>query len=122
MNEFDRTLIGQRLKLRRELSGLTQEQIGEKIGKTFATVAKYESGEIKNIDIMVISTIADITGTNIDYLLLKSDNPDLTDNFKQYKHLSNSLIGRVSKKMEGMSDSELAMLDKIIDALINEKK
>ncbi len=122
MNEFDRELIGKRLKSRRELAGLTQEQVGEKVGKTFATVAKYESGEIKNIDIMVISIIADITNTNIDYLLLKSDSPDPNNNFRNYKHLNNSLIGRVSKKMESMSDSELEMLDRIIDALINEKK
>ncbi len=122
MNESDRELIGKRLKSRRELAGLTQEQVGEKIGKTFATVAKYESGEIKNIDIMVISTIADITETDIDYLLLKNDDPNPKSNYIKYKHLNNSLIGRVSKKMEGMSDNELQMLDKIIDALMNEKK
>lgn len=76
MNEIDRTLIGKRIKERRELMELTQEQVGNKIGKTFATVAKYESGEIKNIDIMVLSTIADITNTNIEYLLLKTDYPN----------------------------------------------
>lgn len=76
MNEIDRTLIGKRIKERRELMELTQEQVGKKIGKTFATVAKYESGEIKNIDIMVLSTIADITNTNIEYLLLKTDYPN----------------------------------------------
>lgn len=122
MNEFDRELIGKRLKSRRELAGLTQEQVGERIGKTFATVAKYESGEIKNIDIMVISTIADITETDIDYLLLKNDDPSPKKNYIKYKHLNNSLIGRVSKKMEGMSDNELQILDKIIDAIMNEKK
>lgn len=81
MQELNRELIGARLKERRELSGLTQEQVGNKIGKKFTTVAKYESGEIKNIDIMIISTIADLTNTNIDYLLLKSDCP--TENYNK---------------------------------------
>lgn len=76
MNEINRELIGARLKERRELCGLTQEQVGDKIGKKFTTVAKYESGEIKNIDIMIISTIADLTNTDIDYLLLKSNSPN----------------------------------------------
>lgn len=77
MTEINRELIGKRIKERRELANLTLEQVGNKVGKTFATIAKYESGEIKNIDIMVLSTIADMTNTNIDYLLLKSDNPDI---------------------------------------------
>lgn len=76
MSEINRALIGARLKERRELSGLTQEQVGNKIGKKFTTVAKYESGEIKNIDIMVINIIANLTNTNIDYFLLKSDYPE----------------------------------------------
>lgn len=122
MTEINRELIGARLKERRELAGLTQEQVGDKIGKKFTTVAKYESGEIKNIDIMIISTIADITNTNIDYLLLKSDNPDINTDFKKYKHLDNTLIGRVSSKIEKMDDDELELLDKLVDKLMKEDK
>lgn len=75
MDENDRKLIGARLKERREANNLTLEQVAYKIGKTFPTVAKYESGEIKNIDIMVINTIANLTDTDIDYFLLKSNIP-----------------------------------------------
>lgn len=76
MENIDRKLIGDRIKERRKSVGLTQEELGDKIGKTFATVAKYENGLIKNIDAMIISKIADITNTDIDYLLLKSNIPN----------------------------------------------
>ena len=37
-------LVGQRLRLRRKLSGLSQTELGEKIGVTFQQLQKYESG------------------------------------------------------------------------------
>lgn len=92
MLEINRALIGARLKERRELSGLTQEQVGNKIGKKFTTVAKYESGEIKNIDIMVINTIANLTNTNIDYFLLKSDYPEKIINKTQILNKTSTKI------------------------------
>lgn len=89
MNEFDRCLIGKRLKERRELANFTLEQVGNRINKKFTTVAKYESGEIKNIDIMVIREIADMTNTNIEYLLLKSNIPDKIEVQKNIPFISN---------------------------------
>ncbi len=82
MDIKDRGLIGKRIKERRELAGLTQEQVGNKIGKKFTTVAKYESGEIKNIDILTIADIADITNTDLEYLLLKTNIPEKKEDIK----------------------------------------
>jgi transcriptional regulator with XRE-family HTH domain len=36
--------VGQRLRMRRTLLGLTQEQLGDKIGLTFQQIQKYERG------------------------------------------------------------------------------
>ncbi len=36
--------VGQRLRLRRKLAGLSQTELGEKIGVTFQQLQKYESG------------------------------------------------------------------------------
>ncbi len=36
--------VGQRLRMRRMLLGLTQEQVGDKIGLTFQQIQKYERG------------------------------------------------------------------------------
>lgn len=89
MSEINRKLIGNRIKERREISNLTLEQVGAGVGKTFATIAKYESGEIKNIDIMVIAKIAEMTNTNIEYLLLKTNLPEEREEIKNLPFISN---------------------------------
>lgn len=94
MELTERQLIGKRIKERREAKGLTLEQVAFAINKTFPTVAKYESGEIKNIDIMVISTIADITDTDVDYLLLRGDTPKKpSHNINKYTRIP--VLGRI---------------------------
>ena len=37
--------IAKRLKYLREMAGLTQKQVGEKVGKAYQTVASWESGQ-----------------------------------------------------------------------------
>ena len=39
--------VGRQLRLARELSGLTQTDIGRKLGMSFQVVQKYEQGEIR---------------------------------------------------------------------------
>lgn len=39
--------VGRRLRLARELAGLTQAEIGQKLGMSFQVVQKYEQGEIR---------------------------------------------------------------------------
>ena len=39
--------VGQRLKLRRDMLGLTQAQLAESCGVTFQQIQKYESGETR---------------------------------------------------------------------------
>lgn len=110
MELTDRQLIGRRIKERREAKGLTLEQVAFAIDKTFPTVAKYESGEIKNIDIMVISTIADMTDTDIDYLLLKINTPK-----KQYNNANNQKYTRIPVLGRIPAGIPIEMIEDIID-------
>lgn len=41
--------VGERIKKLRILKGLTQEELGEILGVTKASVQKYESGQIRNL-------------------------------------------------------------------------
>ena len=43
--------VGNRIKVARKDKGITLKELGEKIGLTEATIQKYESGNIKNIDV-----------------------------------------------------------------------
>lgn len=127
MSEIDRTLIGKRIKERREINGLTQEQVGNMIDKKFTTVAKYESGEIKKIDIMVIAKIAEITNTNIEYLLLKSNSPEKREELKNTPLVSdlNKDIAYNTFCYKAINDEMAPLLDTgdiaIVEKIINNK-
>lgn len=41
--------MGERIKYLRESKGMTQEELGEKIGVQKSAIRKYEKGEVENI-------------------------------------------------------------------------
>ena len=65
--------IGKRMKQRREEKGISALEIAEATGLTKATIHRYESGEIKNIKLPVIETIAKTLEVNPSWLIGKSD-------------------------------------------------
>lgn len=71
--------VGQRIRLYRKMKGLTIEAFAEKIGKSKATVSKYENGDI-SIDIETLFLIAEHLDTNIhrliDYPILSNEPQD----------------------------------------------
>lgn len=54
--------VGNNIKRARKEKGLTLKELGEKIGLTEATVQKYESGNIKTIDVELLANIAKVLG------------------------------------------------------------
>ena len=48
--------VGQRIQFFRKLKGFTQQQLADAIGKSKATVSKYEKGEI-SIDVETLNDI-----------------------------------------------------------------
>lgn len=106
-----------RLKELRELNNETQDELGKILNLTKSTISKYEKGDL-DISNETLLKIAQHFNVTTDYLLGRTDNP----NEKKYKHLDNTLIGRVSSKMEKMSDDELELLDKLIDRLMKDDK
>ncbi len=60
--------IGLKLKVRRSSMGMTQDQLGRKIGVTFQQIQKYEKGTNK-ISISNLYKIADILKTDVSYFL-----------------------------------------------------
>lgn len=68
-----------RLKQLRWLYGYTQEQLADKIGVERSSIGKYEgkSGILPSID--VICKIADCFTVSVDYLLGRTDTPEIAD-------------------------------------------
>ncbi|EZZ60272.1 helix-turn-helix domain-containing protein [Staphylococcus aureus] len=61
--------FSKRMKQSREKQGMTLAELGRKIGKTEATVQRYESGNIKNLKNDTIESIATALNVNPAYLM-----------------------------------------------------
>ena len=61
---------------------LTQEQVGQMINVPQRTYAYYETGE-RMIPPQVLSSLADLYGVSVDYLLNRTDNPIASNKIKK---------------------------------------
>lgn len=69
-------LIGRRIKECREEKGMTQEELGRKLGYNKSTIQRYETGLISSLKIPVLHAIASALDVNPDYLALKSNDKE----------------------------------------------
>jgi len=68
MTGVDEKSLGYRLQAARQAAGLTQQQLCQKAGLSYSTLAKIERGAIKAPSIFTISQIAGVLGTSLDEL------------------------------------------------------
>ena len=61
--------VGERIKQRRKQIGMSAEQLAEIIGKSAATVYRYENGSIESVDSQALQPIADALGVTPGYLM-----------------------------------------------------
>ena len=66
MDEKD---LGKRLQLARKRAGLTQQQLCQKAGLSYSTLAKIERGAIRSPSVFTVANIAGATGTPLEDLL-----------------------------------------------------
>src|SRR3954463_5732813 len=66
MNEKE---LGKRLQLARKRAGLTQQELCQKAGLSYSTLAKIERGAIRSPSVFTVAHIAAATGTKIEDLL-----------------------------------------------------
>lgn len=66
--------IGLRIKTSRKNAGITQEELGKKVGVTKATINKYETGVVLNMKRPTIERIAEVLGVEPGYLMGWTDN------------------------------------------------
>ena len=66
----DEQALGKRLQLARKRAGLTQQQLCQKAGLSYSTLAKIERGAIRSPSVFTVAAIAQATGTPQEDLLL----------------------------------------------------
>ena len=70
--------VGNNIKKYRKEAGIILKELGEKIGVTEATAQKYESGNIKKIDVEMLKKISDALGTTPEeHPLIPSATPNI---------------------------------------------
>lgn len=79
--------LGKKLQLARKRAGLTQQQLCQKAGLSYSTLAKIERGAIRSPSVFTVVNIASATGASLEDLLdLKAkDSPALSDVKKRSK-------------------------------------
>lgn len=61
--------IGQRIKERRKELGLSAEDLAKRLGKSRATMFRYENGEIENMPLDILKPLAEALQTTPEYLM-----------------------------------------------------
>lgn len=67
--------IEHRIREARKNAGMTQQQLADMLNMNRNTIAKYETGLIKNPDISTLKAIADATNVDIDWLTGRASIP-----------------------------------------------
>ena len=73
----DNIIIAKRICECRKLLGMTQEELGKRLGLNKSTIQRYENAKIDKIKKPVIVEMANILGVSYEYLSGKTDNPDV---------------------------------------------
>ena len=121
MDELQKRILkGQRIKERRLFCGLSQTELGNKLNVKFTTISKYESGEIKSIDSDILSLIADITNTDLDYFLLKTNDPEIKkQDLKKDIQYATYYDNKIKHMTQEQKDAIKKEVDNFADFVIN---
>src|ERR1043166_9601829 len=66
---MDEKALGKRLQLARRRAGLTQQELCQKAGLSYSTLAKVERGAIRSPSVFTVAAIAQATNTPLEELL-----------------------------------------------------
>lgn len=98
---------GARIKMRRKSLGLSAVELAERLSMSKATIHRYENGDIKNIKLPVVESIARELNVNPLWLIGKSEDmasansAELTDRHMSIENVIDDVIAHV-RSSEGM--------------------
>lgn len=102
------SVFGKRLKIVRRARGLTQEELEAKSGVSSAMISHFETGERQKASADNLVKLAEALNVSIDYLLGRSEEPELRGERVQ------ALFRRLSKA----SDEEIDQSVRVIEAML----
>ena len=112
MNEFKDMLV-----FLRKREGLSQFELGEKLGLTKSTISMYENGRRKP-SFEALEAIADFFNVSINFLMGKNDSDISGQYIQSHQYNIVKIASRDGSYQEKrLSDEDLAVITRIIDTL-----
>lgn len=111
--------IGDRIKSKRELSGLTQTELAKVIHSTKQTIYKYETNIITNVPYNKIVSIADALNTTPAFLMGWEKEEKIADGMSELLH--SSLTQDIMEKVILMNDSTKKRFLRYANLLLDEQ-
>jgi transcriptional regulator with XRE-family HTH domain len=112
-------VFGDRVKELRINKNWTQEDLAKRINKPRSTVTNYENGRIPR-DKLVMSNLADVLETTVDYLMGRTDRPGLTDNKEEALDLEELFKKPLLYKGKEIPDEELDFFLNLADRILSD--
>lgn len=109
-------MIGKKIKELREIKQITQEELAKYLGVAPQTVYKYEK-EINEPDLKTTSKIAEYFNVTADYLLGRTDNPDMLN-----EPIQIAASMKDGLDISDMDDDEKKFINDFVKMVRNKKK
>lgn len=122
--------MAQRIKELRIAAGLTQEELGEKIGLQKSAIAKYENGRVENIKRSTIQAMADLFGVKPSYILGFDEEEEQEDGYyldPEAAEIAQEVYDRPELKMlfdasRNVSAEDLRFVIEMIDRMAKKER
>lgn len=114
--------VGNNIKKYRKEANMTLKELADKIDLTEATVQKYEAGNIKNIGVEMLKSIADALGVRPEQITEWEDK----EQYLEYRESKNAnktakLIKKYNQLTKGHQKAVLALIDSLLDCQDNSR-
>jgi len=98
--------IGRRLRLKREIAGLTQSALGRKIDVSRIKISQYESGQIA-VPASKLFLLAQVFNVNVNYFFNAEDQTSVLAEFEDIDPLLNKLSISLLKDFQHLDQPEV---------------
>lgn len=105
--------FSERIKALRDQSGMTQQEVADKLNVTKQTISQYERG-LRRPDIESLEAIADLYNVSADYLLGKTDITMQALTEEELKILRSKIIAKYYKYLCALNDDGLKKVEEYI--------
>lgn len=114
--------VGNNIKKYRKEANMTLKELADKIDLTEATVQKYEAGNIKNIGVEMLKSIADALGVRPEQITEWESKEQYEKYREGKKEISDAkLLKKYSQLTRGHQKAVLSLIDSLLDCQDNSR-